>query len=147
MIHAIEHPSLVTYLEKVLKERPLAAEFIALYGTYCNLLDDEVDEQQDPERVRGIILASSTLYNCMYWKRWGSVLVLLEKIITNQYFDSVKWGKADEEWKRQHAKVYSHAALMMYFAVILIEYGDEELNKVSLLFREEAYNMHKKDQI
>jgi hypothetical protein len=147
MRHNMQNPKLVEYLTIKLQDRPLAAEFMALYGEYCNLLDDEIDEQKDSTRVRNIVLASTAFYNCMYWKRWGSVLVLLEKIIVNQYFDSVKWEKSEEEWKRQHAKVYSHAPILMYFAVILIEFGDDELANVSLLFREEAYNIHKEDKI
>jgi len=91
--------------------------------------------------------AATAVYNSTYWRQWGHVLTLLEKIIINQYFDSVKWEKAEEEWKRQYAKVNSHAGMMMTFAVVLIEFGDKKLEEVSLAWREQAYMTHKDDKI
>jgi hypothetical protein len=139
------HPTLTTFLQELAKERPVAADFLDHYAYYCGSVDDVVDEGS--EHAKECARRASSVYNHDYWKRWGHVLILLEKIIINQYFDSVKWEKAEEEWKRQHAKVNSHAGMMMTFAVVLIEYGDKKLDEVSLAWREQAYMMHKEDKV
>ena len=141
------HPILIQFLKELNEKNPRATEFLDLYSNYCGVVDDNVDEAKSADYIKQMANAATEVYNSSYWKQWGHVLVLLEKIIINQYFDSVKWEKAEEEWKRQHAKVNSHSALMMYFAVVLIEYGDKKLEEVSIAWREQAYEMHKEDVI
>ena len=141
------HPTLVTFLGELREKNPSACEFLDLYSSYCGVVDDAVDEAKSPTTIYNMAHASTAVYNSTYWKQWGHVLVLLEKIIINQYFDSVKWENSNEEWKRQYAKVNSHAGMMMTFAVVLIEYGDKKLEEVSLSWREQAYEMHKEDKV
>jgi hypothetical protein len=142
MINVVEQ-----MLLKIQAERPEAFEFLVLFGQHCAAIDDIVDEEKDSALVKQSVLYSTRMYNCNYWRKWGHTLVLLERVIVNSYFDSVKWEKAEEEWKRQVAKVHSHDGMLMTFAVILIEYGDEALAEVSLAWREQAYELHKHDKI
>ena len=141
------HPTLVQFLKELNEKNPRATEFLDLYSNYCGVVDDIVDESKSPHTIKTCALAATAVYNSAYWRQWGHLLTLLEKVIINQYFDSCRWEEADEVWKRQHAKVNSHAALMMYFAVVLIEYGDKKLEEVSLAWREQAYMIHKDDKI
>lgn len=134
-------------LLKLKQERPLAAEFLAIAGQYGDALDNVVDISNEPSRVKALCEKNAEMYNCAYWKRWGHLLLFVITLARNQYFDSVKWEGAEEEWKRQHAKVYSHAGILIILSVIMIEYGNQAVDNVSLSLREEAYTLHKEDKI
>lgn len=134
-------------IQKLFDERPIASEFVKYFSDYCSLIDDQVDEDKSVNRTQEIATAASRMFNCAYWKQYGPNLVLIERVISIIYFDSVKWEKSTEQWKRQFAKVNSHCAAYMLYAVILIEYGEEKLKEVSLSFMEQAYNRHKEDVV
>ncbi len=132
---------------KLFENKQEAKEFLLLYSEMGGLIDDIVDEQKNTNTIRRGTLLLSKCYNCNYWLKWHNSLLVTDRLIHNQYFDSVEWESSYEQWKREHAKVYSHAGIQMTLAVILIEFGDIELEKWSLRFREYAYNRHKEDKI
>lgn len=134
-------------IKNLVKDRPEADEFLLLYAEYCALVDDLVDEPYSTDRTRKTILLAAKVFNCNYWRRYGDKLVIIDRLIQNMYFDSVVWEKAEEQWKRQHAKVYSHSAQLMVLSVILIEFGDDVMRQLSLEIKEYAYELHKKDSI
>jgi len=147
MNYAINNEKLENSLAALLKDKPEALEFLILFGRYGNLLDDVVDEAKSSALVRDTAVAASDLYNCNYWKQWGQTLRIVEKLVANQYFDSVVWEHSRVKWHREHAKVYSHAGLLMIFAVILIEYGEKRLEQLSLEWRQYAHEIHAHDEI
>ena len=131
----------------LLSEKPEAHEFLCLYGNYGEVMDDLVD---DPGNTSDVIKAdalSIQISQCSYWQKHQSYLWAVRWLIHNTYFDSVKWESAEEEWKRRDAKALSHAGYNMLFAVILIEFGIDKLNEISLRFREHAHKRHINDPI
>lgn len=117
-----------------------ALEFLRLYCQYCSLIDDEVDETKDFKRTRQVSWMAGCVFNCNYWKKWSNVLYMVDRLVHNAYFDSVVMEKSNEEWKRKHAVIYSHAAMNMTLAVILLEFGQHEFESWSLVIREAAHN-------
>lgn len=135
------------FMLKLIAERPDAAEFLSLAGQYGGLLDDVLDISAEPSRVKALCEYSALMYTCAYWRKWGHLLMFATVLARNQYFDSVKWENAEEQWKREHAKVYSHAGIGLILAVALIEYGSKKVDEISLSLREEAYTLHKGDKV
>jgi len=134
-------------LNFLFKDNLEAKEFLLLYAQHCELIDDLVDEEKSPEIIRKAFLIAGKVFNCNYWLKWRHCLFLVDRLIHNTYFDSVLWETSPEEWRRQHAKVYSHAAINMTLSVILIEFGDEKLKELSPKLREICYEVHKNDKI
>lgn len=129
------------------KDRPEASEYLYLYGQYCEVMDDLVDESVTPDMVDRAGLLRMQIDVCPYWVANRTLLWLTERIIHHTYFDAVQWERAKEEWKRRDARVLNHCAYNMLFTVILIEFGDETLRKISLRFREHAHKRHIDDKI
>ena len=121
--------------------------FLKLYGDYGELVDDQVDESKDINRTQEIDRLKMELSVNPYFLKNYTALWIVERLVHNTFFDSVKWEKSNSEWKRRDAKALSHCGYMMLFAVILIEFGMEELNKFSLRFREHAHLKHLNDPI
>jgi len=138
---------LSTELEALFEGRQESLEFLKLYGEHCGLVDDLVDEPGNPATVEKAARLAFAVNNCAYWHKWKHCLWVVDRVIHNTYFDSVKWESAEEEWKRRDAKCMSHTAIEMIMAVILIEFGEEVVAKYSLSLREWAYNKHKDDLI
>ena len=134
-------------LRELFKDRKEALEFLLLFAGYGAVIDDLIDEEKTTQRIKTCCWLASEVFNCPYWNKYKGQLYILDKIVHNQYFDSVLWEKEPEEWKRQHAKVYSHAGMMMTLAVILIEFGEETMQKYSLKLREYAFLKHQKDPV
>ena len=138
---------LLVELTELFKDRPKAYEFLKLYGEHGELVDDLVDEIVTPELVEKESRLAHAVSNCEYWRTWQRELYLVSRLVHNQFFDSVKWESAQEEWKRRDAKALSHCGYNMLFSVILIEFGEETLMKFSLRFREHAHLRHINDKI
>ena len=134
-------------LNFLFKDNNEPREFLFLYAQYCELIDDLVDEEKNIDRIRQAFLVAGKVFNCNYWLKWRHCLFLVDRLAHNTYFDSVTWETSDEEWRRQHAKVYSHAAINMTLSVILIEFGDDKLKELSPRLRELCYDLHKGDKI
>lgn len=124
-----------------------AWEYLKLSCEYYEMVDDEMDEEHDPERIRKLASLAACVYNTNYWRKHGAMLYLVDRIIHCQYFDSAIWEHADEDWKKKDAKALSHAAVNMVFAVILLEFGQDTLDKFSLKFREHAHLLHLQDKL
>jgi hypothetical protein len=137
--------SLEVELEQLFATKPEAWRFIQLFNEYCNLLDDQIDEVKDDERTRKISTLAARIFNCPFWQRWSQNLYFLERAINNCYFDSTRWEKAEEDWKRRTAQVLASCGIMMLFVVIMIEFGEDEANKWTLRMREFSYEKHKND--
>lgn len=142
-----EDKELLREIAELFVDKPDAAEFIHMYGTYCEVMDDLVDEEPSVDRIELSGRLRMQLSGCAYWQKHVAHLWLVERLIHNTYFDSVRWEKSDEEWKRRDAKVLSHAAYNMLFSVILLEFGYEKLAEISLRFREHAHLRHLNDTI
>lgn len=147
MIDKIKEDSLKKELEKLFEGHEQALLFVRMYANYCELIDDMVDEQKSIESVHKVTQYAAVLFNCDYWKKWGHALYLVDRINHHTYFDAVEWEKSDEEWKRRDARVLSHCGYNMLFAVILIEFNEAILDKISLRFRTHAHENHIKDKI
>lgn len=132
-------------LQELLKQKPEALEFLLLFGEYSNLLDDQVDEAKSEERTRRISALASRIFNTAYWQRYSANLFLLERVINNCYFDSVRWEKSDEQWQRRIAKVLASCGIMMIVAVLIIEFGEDVANEWSLKLRQLSYEKQKND--
>jgi len=123
-----------------------AWEFLKLSCEYYEMIDDDIDEEPNDERKRKIQALAGCVYNSPYWRKWGHMLYLVDRIIHCQYFDSVMWERhSNEDWKIRDGKALSHAAVNMVFAVIVLEFGQDVLDKFSLKFREHAHKNHLKD--
>lgn len=131
--------SILTEICEMFVGKPEICKFLKLYGDHCELIDDFVDEQQSPDMVNKLGQLRMEIDCCEYWITHRNYLWVVERLIHNTYFDSVQWEKSNSEWKRQDARSMSHAAYNMLFAVILLEYGYEALEKISLRFREHAH--------
>lgn len=124
-----------------------AWEFLKVSCEYYEMIDDDMDEDFNEERKRKIASLAACTYNSSYWRKHGAMLYLVDRIIHCQYFDSAIWEHSEEEWQRRDAKALSHAGVNMVFAVILLEFGQDVLDKFSLKFREHAHLLHLGDKI
>lgn len=122
-----------------------AIQFVHLYGEYCEVMDDLVDEEKSVETIERAGSLRMTISSHPYWLLHAGQLALVERLIHHQYFDMVVWESSDEEWKRRDARALNHCAYNMLFSVILLEFGDEALKKFSLRFREHAHERHLED--
>jgi hypothetical protein len=127
-------------LKKLFIGHDEAYEFLLLYCQYSGLIDDLVDEEKDIQRVRQTSWYAGLVFNCNYWKKFGHILYIVDRLCHNNYFDSVIMEQSDVEWKRQHALIYSHTGMQMTLAVILLEFGQGTMEQWSMLIREAAYN-------
>lgn len=142
-----EDKALLIEITELFSEKPEACQFIKLYGEYIELIDDLVDEIVSPMMVEKQTRLGALISSHPYWDKNKAILYLVERLIHNAYFDSVKWEDAQEEWKRRDSKCLSHSGYNMLFAVILIEFGEDKLTELSLRFREHAHKKHLKDDI
>lgn len=122
-----------------------AIQFVHLYGEYCEVMDDLVDEDKSINRIEKAGRLRMDISVHPYWLKWCGQLAIVERLIHNQYFDMVIWESADEEWKQRDARALNHCAYLMLFAIIMIEFGDETLKKFSLRFRNHAHERHLED--
>lgn len=132
-------------LQELLKQKPEALEFLLLFGQYSDLLDDQIDEAKSEERTRAISSLAARIFNTTYWQKYNAHLFLLERVINNCYFDSVRWEKSDEQWQRRIAKVLASCGIMMIVAVLMIEFGEPVANEWSLKLRQLSYEKQKND--
>ncbi len=142
-----EDKQLLTEITELFKDKPEAIQFLHLYGEYCEVMDDLVDEVVYTEMVDKAGQLRMQIGQCPYWQMHNKHLWVVEQLIHNTYFDSVKWEDSKEEWQRRDAKALSHCAYNMLFAVILLEFGADVLNKISLRFREHAHKRHLHDTV
>lgn len=124
-----------------------AIQFVHMYGEYCEIVDDLVDKPKDIGLLEKAGRVRMDISNHPYWLLRHQQLAIVERLIHHQYYDMVQWESAEEEWKRRDARALNHCAYNMLFAVILLEFGDEALKKLSLRFRTHAHERHLQDAI
>jgi len=134
-------------IEELFCNKPEALAFVFNYMQYVHYIDDLVDEAQSVNNVKGITTYASIVYSSEYWHNNRATLYIVDRLISNQYFDSVTWEHTDELWKKQQARVLNQCGYMMLFAVILLEFGEIKLTEISIKFREYCHNKHKDDKI
>ncbi len=140
-------PELVAEIHQLLQGKEEAIRFVIAYGQYVEHIDDLVDEPKSIPLIQTTILEAADIFSSNYWRRNGDYLRITEKLINLEYFDSVAWeAAANEEWKRRDARVMSHAAYHMLFAILLLECGDDATRKICLRFREQAHLKHLHDE-
>ncbi len=142
-----EESALDQELKDLFVDRQYALDFLRLYAEHCALVDDLVDEPGNPTTVEKAARLAYAVNNCAYWLKYRHCLYLVDRVIHNTYFDSVKWESASEEWKRRDAKCMSHCAINMILAVMVLEFGEELMQHYSIRLREYAFERHKEDII
>lgn len=142
-----EDKELLKELAVLFNDRPEAVHFLKLYGDYCEIMDDIVDEEKVLLNIDRAGQLRMEISGTPYFQKHQYILWIVERLIHSTYFDSAKWEHATEEWKRRDAKCLSHCAYNMLFAVIIIEFGYDKLRELSLRFREHAHSRHLHDTI
>jgi len=123
-----------------------AGEFLQIWNNRVEYIDDVVDEPKEIERLNEFLRLTASMYNCNYWKQYGNILAMTDRLIHITYFDSVKWENSKEVWKRRDARCLSHCALDMVLAVMMIEFGEPLARQYSILLRENAHLPHAFDK-
>lgn len=139
--------SLNEELKILFKDKIQAFSFLCFYLDYVHMVDDLVDEVKNVELIRQCSKQAAIVFNCDYWINHQRELYLVDRITHNTYFDAVKWEHSEEEWKRRDARALNHCGYNMLFAVILIEFGEQKLQDVSIKFREFSHAKHLGDKI
>ncbi len=132
-------PELVKKIHEMLQHNPQAVDHVVAYGQLMELGDDLVDEPKNIELIQEFTSLSSRVFSSDYWHQNKQVFLMIELLNNLTFFDTVKWEKSEEEWKRQDARCLNHCGYNMLFAVLIIECGFEATKKVSLEFRESAH--------
>lgn len=118
-----------------------AVEFVILYRNYVHAIDDLVDVPHGSEEILRVSALANQVFNSDFWRQYGPQLQVLEYMINNTYADSVKWENSEKPEFRVAADTLRHAALDMFYAVLLIKLGRDKLREFSLRFREQCYNI------
>lgn len=119
---------------EMFKDKQEALSFLSKYVLYIHAVDDCIDE--GIQHVKNTTQLAFEVFNHSYWLKWRQSFALVERLIHNAYFDSLKWEKSGEKWKERDAKVLNQRGYDMLFAIILIEFGEEKLSEFSYKFRE-----------
>jgi hypothetical protein len=131
-------------ITKLRGHNPKAADFLVDYITYCSLVDDCVDEHYAATRIQRITELAFKSFNCEYWRQYSHILSVTERLMHNSYFDSLVWEE-EKGWKGEYSKFMAQCGCQMVFAVVLIEFGEQYLNQISLDFRQAVYEKHEKE--
>lgn len=146
--YIIMNSQLLQKIQDLLKDHPAASNFIQLYSDYVHKLDDLIDEQsckEDSEFILELNDLSNVLFSHPFYIANIQSLQILMFVITNEFADSIHWEKSGVKWKIEAAGTLRHAAIMVFYAVILICCGRKELRKISLEFREHTFLKHLED--
>jgi hypothetical protein len=136
----------VAEISEILRKNPEASRFITAYGQYVEHIDDMVDEDKEVELIDKSSFLASQIFSSNYWLKNAHYLLIVEQLIHIIYFNTLKWEKAEELWKRRDAKAMSHCGYYMLFAVLLLETQDPALvQKISLGFMERCHVYHLND--
>jgi len=106
-----------------------AIRFLHGYGNYVALIDDLIDEPNNPERVSKTTAAASKLFSSNFWTKYSYELRVIEQLVHVIYFSSLEWEKSSEAWKRRDARVLSHCGYHLIIAVFILETGDMDAAK------------------
>lgn len=130
-------------IDGYLGNHPDAISFLLAYCRYCHSIDDIIDNKiTNPELVLESFDLASQIFNCNFWRQYAAQLFLVERLINNDYADSVKWEKSQNTWELHQADVLRNAANHMTFAVILLLCGRQALREVSAKIRTHSHLKH-----
>lgn len=132
-------------LAEILKEKPVALDFIKLYVAYANLVDDIIDEKefQNKERILQHANDTETLHSHPYWianVNWLRVVLL---VVHNDYADSVKFEYGSEGDAKVLGDALRIAAFHLVAAVVYNEVGYDAMRAISPKFRYALWRRHK----
>lgn len=132
-------------LAEMLKEHPVALEFVKLYVTYANLVDDIVDEKdfQNSELFLKHANLAETVHAHPYWIQHAGWIRVALLIVHNDYSDSVIFEKTDDAGKKQLADSLRIAALHLVLLVVYNELGYDAMRQISPKFRYALWRRHK----
>lgn len=141
----IEQFPLQKEIVEMFKDRPVALSFLGKCIQYYHAIDDVVDEGN--QHIQVTTRLAFEVFNHAYWIQWRQSLTIVERLIHNAFYDSTVWESSTEEWKKRDAKVLNQRGYDMLFAVILIEFGEDTLDKFSNKFREFSHVNQGHDKI
>lgn len=122
---------------------PDAIAFLLAYCRYCHKIDDIIDEKiTNPEFILETTDLACQIFNCNFWRQYAGSLYVTERLINNDYADSVAWEKSQNTWEKNQADVLRNTANQMTFAVILLICGRDALRKLSSKIRTHSHFRH-----
>lgn len=135
-------------LTKMLEGRDVALDFIKLYVSYANLVDDIVDEKdfQNAGRLLEHANTAETLHSHPYWIaniNWLRPVVL---VVHNEFADSVELeNDTIREGAAQLADTLRIAAFNVVALVVYNELGYNAMREISADFRYALWRRHKNE--
>lgn len=139
------HIQLLEEINLMLKDYPLALDFIIKYNQYVHDIDDIVDESLDKHFIVRTFGKSCEIFSHPFWLKNSEFLQVTEALINNDYADSLIWEESLEEWKIRDGKCLSHSGYRMFFAVLYVCLGYDAMRSVSIRFREFSHLKHLND--
>lgn len=132
-------------LAEMLKERPQALEFIKLYVSYANLVDDIVDEKdfQNSKKFLQHANSAETLHSHPYWIANIDWLRSVLLIVHNDYSDSVEYDTVMQGDSKVLADALRIAGFHVIAAVVYKELGYDAMREISPAFRYALWKRHK----
>ena len=117
-----DQPSAIMGLyRQIANGTPDAEDFLWLWGCYLRAVDDVIDDEKwDSESVLSVLVLACSFYSHPFYVRHASTLQMVVMLATNSWADSVKWERANEQWKREWADVLRHAGNEVIMATAMI---------------------------
>lgn len=132
---------LVAVLKDVLRDDS-ALSFLRLYGQYCHMIDDLVDEGGTHQQLLKTFAHAAEVFNHPFYLRYQPFLYPMVIAITNDYADSVAWEKNGNEWQMKVADGIRNTANNMIFTVVNLVRGYDAMREISQMVREDSYFRH-----
>jgi hypothetical protein len=134
-------------LATLLKDKPVALNFIDLYVTYANLVDDIVDEKdyQNSAKFLKHSELAETVHTHPYWLQNAGWLKVATLVVHNDYADSVIFEHSDDAGKKQLADSLRIAAIHLVLLVVYNELGYDAMRAISPKFRHALWKRHKNE--
>jgi hypothetical protein len=116
-----------------------AMAFLLCFHSYVHAVDDLIDEKFTPDALLNCLSIATHMYSTPFWLDNSARLSGVIHIIGNTYADSLKWEKADQEWKRGVADVIRLCGNDMVVCVAQIVGGWQHGRNISERMREFAW--------
>lgn len=133
---------LLDELATALHDQPDALRWIFGYFNYAHKIDDIVDEEKNHDTIREAFALGEALFASPFWNQHGGYLYPVLRIVHFEYFVSVDWEKADEEWKRIHANEARHAGNSVAIAVVSLFRDDATVLALAKRLKEFSIAFH-----
>lgn len=135
---------LLARLQEILHPQPDAVKFFLAWNEYCHYIDDLVDGdiERTPESILKMGAMAAAIYSSNFYHRYYTQLYPVVLMITNEYGDSVKWERSNEEWKHRQADTLRHCGNNMLMVIVGIVGGYDAMREVSEMIRTTSYTQH-----